>query len=222
MQQVAERLETLNYFYDNRSSALDLSNTKIPIPGEKKPKKTPTTQTLNPLLVHLKAVLLNQEKFGLNFFLFISPLSLQLGAWLGVFIFVQEHWEGIHWRLITTMMENLTTVIVLSLDKCLKFEKQAFKHSFTLLVLLAKFSTLNVHAMPLQGVMRNCCAPLNKRWKSGTTELPQRSSVDCNYFMFAFVFWHHQVRGVGGVHAVVVIKYNRGECLMKWTKDKAN
>lgn len=34
MQQVTERLETPGYFYDNRSCALGLSNTKIPIPAK--------------------------------------------------------------------------------------------------------------------------------------------------------------------------------------------
>lgn len=67
----------------------------------------------------------------------------------------------------------------------------------------------------LQGVRSSCCARLKKRWQCGTIELPQRSVLDCNYFMFAFVFRHHQVRGVGGVHSVVVLKYNWAECLMK-------
>lgn len=67
----------------------------------------------------------------------------------------------------------------------------------------------------LQGVTSGCCAPLKKRSRFAITELPQRNIVDGHHFMFTVVFWHHQVRGVGGVHGVVVIRYNQAECLMK-------
>lgn len=43
-------------------------------------------------------------------------------------------------------MENLMTMIVLSLDKCLKSEKQVFKYSFTLLVLSAESDILKMRA----------------------------------------------------------------------------
>lgn len=47
-----------------------------PKPKYQSQNKTPTTQTTNPLLVHLRMVLLKQEKFGPKFFWFISLLSL--------------------------------------------------------------------------------------------------------------------------------------------------
>lgn len=92
MQQVAERPETLSYFYDNKSCALGLSNTKIPIPEKKSQQPK--------LLIHCLCMSdwpsQIRRNVDLKFFWFITLLSLEWDHDWGLHILIRTLCDVIH------------------------------------------------------------------------------------------------------------------------------